>query len=101
MGRCNSGTRNQDVVLSLGIVRIHAERILVADITRVDGAEHAVRARRAIVEVPLPGEDLQHLCILGNIDQLRPCEEAGASIAMTPTVVARISAPSSFLFSGS
>ncbi len=76
-GQMQLGARDQDVVLAFRIGRVDAERIRVADEPGVDGAEHAVRPRKAIVEVPLPGHDFEHGRVFGDIDELRPRQQAG------------------------
>ena len=78
--------RDQDVVLSVRIVRIDAERVLVADVPGIDGAEHAVVAGKAIAPVPLLAHDLEHRRVLRERRRTSPRRtRPGASIAATPT----------------
>ena len=64
----------QDIVLPVGIVWIHTERVLIGDETGIDGSQDAVLPGSAIVEVPLPADDLEHRRVFRDLDELRPCE---------------------------
>ena len=70
------GTRDQDVVLSLRIVRIDAEWIRIADEARIGGSQHAVLARETEHPVPLAAQCLDRLGVLRDIDDLGPREQA-------------------------
>src|ERR1700688_2681509 len=76
-GKMQLRARYQDVVLPVRIVRIHTERIFIADVPGIDGAQSTVLPGEAIVEVPLPSHDLQHRRVLRDFDELRPCEQSG------------------------
>ncbi len=69
--------RDQDVVLSVRIRRIHSERVVAADELRVDRAELAVLPREAVHPVPLLPHCLHLGRVLRHIDESRPDDQAG------------------------
>ena len=67
---------DQPVVLAVGIVRIHAEGVVVGDELGVHVAELAVIARQPVAPVPLLADGLDFVGILRHGDEFRPDDQA-------------------------
>ena len=68
---------DQPVVLAVGIVRIHAEGVVVGDELGVHVAELAVIARQPVAPVPLLADGLNFVGVLRHGDEFRPDDQAG------------------------
>src|SRR6266446_407226 len=76
-GEMYLGARHQDVVLSVGIVRIHAKRVFIADVPGIDGAHHPVLPGEAKAPAPLLAHGLEYARVFRDLDEFRPHEQAG------------------------
>src|SRR5438309_8034621 len=76
-GEMQLRARYQDVVLSVGIVGIHAERVFIADVFGIDGAHHAVLPGEAKSPVPLLAHGLEYARVFRDLDEIRPYKQAG------------------------
>ena len=73
----NLGVVNQHVIAAKRIGRVHAERIIVGDMHRIDVAELAVVARQAISPVPLLANGFDFVRLLRHVNEITPNEETG------------------------
>ena len=71
------GVLDQHVVLAVGVIGIHSERVVGADAFGIDLTEFAVLARVTIAPVPLLANGFNLVGVLGHIDEARPNEQAG------------------------
>src|SRR6266581_3047285 len=76
-GEMQLRARYQDVVLSVGIVGIHAKRVFIADVLGIDGAHHAVLPGEAKAPAPLLAYGLEYRRVWRDLDEFRPYEQAG------------------------
>src|SRR5207247_10366420 len=71
-GEMQLRARYQDVVLSVGIVGIHAKWVFIADVPGIDGAHDSVLPGEAKAPVPLLANGLEYRRVRRDLDEFRP-----------------------------